>query len=31
MLEELDNYVQKNEIKRFYNTIHKDKHKMDKY
>ena len=30
MLEEQDNYVQKNEIRTFHNTIHKDKHKMDK-
>ena len=30
MLEELNNYVQKNEIQRFHNTIYKDKHKMGK-
>ena len=29
MLDELNSYVQKNEIRTLHNSIHKDKHKMD--
>ena len=29
MLDELNSYVQKNEIRTLHNYIHKDKHKMD--